>query len=92
MGATYVHPEVQIQVFDSNTNNSVSEIQHINLGEGIPFRTLTYPYQRNWNEGSLFYKNDIIPSVRSQEQILHDSAYPPVNKMPNNFWGKKPSC
>ena len=92
MGATYVHPEVQIQVFDSSTGKSVSEVQHINLGEGIPFRTLTYPYQRNWNEGALFYKNDTIPSIRSQEQILLDSAYPPVNKMPNNFWGKKPAC
>ena len=92
MGATYIHPEVQIQVFDSNTNKSVSEIQHINLGEGIPFRTLTYPYQRNWNDGALFYKNDTLPSVRSQEQILYDSAYPPVNKMPSNFWGKKPPC
>lgn len=91
MGATYVHPEVQIQVFDSN-NRSVSEIQHINLGEGIPFRTLTYPSQRDWNEGPLFYKEDNLPAVRSQEQILKDSAYPNINKVPRNFWGKKPPC
>ena len=90
MGATYVSPEVQIQVCDSNGKN-VSNIQHINLGEGIPFRTLTWPKQRDWNEGALFYKVE-NNQVRSQEQILKDSAYPRVNKMPSNFWGKKPPC
>tara|TARA_Y200000002_G_C22682641_1_gene664706 strand:- start:1750 stop:2418 length:669 start_codon:yes stop_codon:yes gene_type:complete len=92
MGATYIHPEVQLQLFDNNTNKSVSEIQHVNLGEGIPYRTLTYPYQRNWNNGPMFYKKDTMPSIRSQEQILLDSAYPDNNKMPKNFWGKKPPC
>jgi len=93
MGTVYVHPEVQIQVFDSVTNKSVSEIQHINLGEGIPFRTLTYPYQRDWNKGPMFYTNsNSMPSIRSQEQILRDSAYPNKNSMPANFWGKKPPC
>lgn len=90
MGATYVPPEVQIQVCDGNGKN-VSNIQHINLGEGIPFRTLTWPKQRDWNEGALFYKVE-NNQVRSQEQILKDSAYPKVNKMPPNFWGKKPPC
>ena len=92
MGSVYVHPEVQVQVFDSATNKSVSEVQHINLGEGIPFRTLTYPYQRDWNEGPMFYKVPNIPFIRSQEQILKDSAYPSTNTMPKNFWGKKPPC
>ena len=92
MGTIYIKPEVQIQVFDNQTNKEVSEIQHINLGEGIPFRTLTYPYQRNWNEGSLFYRNTKMPTLRNQEQILQESAYPLTNTMPNNFWGKKPPC
>lgn len=92
MGTRYVHPEVQLQVFDTNTNKSVSEIQHVNLGEGIPYRTLTYPKQRNWNNGPEFYKKDILPSIRTQEQILLDSAYPETNTMPRNFWGKKPPC
>lgn len=92
MGTVYVKPEVQIQVFDSNTNKSVSQIQHINLGEGVPFRTLTYPTQRNWNEGPLFYKNNQMPVLRNQEQILLESAYPLTNTVPKNFWGKKPPC
>ena len=92
MGTVYVKPEVQIQVYDAGTNKAVSEVQHINLGEGIPFRTLTYPYQRNWNEGPLLYKNTQMPAVRTQEQILVSSAYPSTNTMPKNFWGKKPPC
>lgn len=91
MGATYIHPEVQIQIFDSNTKKNVSEIQHVNLGEGIPYRTLTYPSQRDWNKGPSFYKPS-QSAIRTQEQILLDSAYPSVNKVPNNFWGKKPPC
>lgn len=90
MGATYVSPEVQIQVCDVNGKN-LSNVQHINLGEGIPFRTLTWPNQRDWNKGALFYKVE-NNHVRSQEQILKDSAYPKVNKIPSNFWGKKPPC
>jgi hypothetical protein len=88
MGATYVPPEVQIQVCDEN-NNNVSDVQHINLGQGIPFRTLTWPNQRNWNNGAMFYNVPNLP-VRNQEQILKDSAYPKVNVMPKNFWGTKP--
>ena len=90
MGATYVHPEVQIQVFDSN-NRSVSEIQHINLGEGIPFRTLTYPAppSKKPRTSPLFYCEP-RHGVRTQEQILRDSAYPSKNIMPDNFWGKRP--
>ena len=88
MGTEYVFPEVMVKIFD-NKNTPVSNIQHINLGEGIPFRTLTWPWQRDWNEGPLFYKVDNLP-VRNQYQILVDSAYPKTNTMPNNFWGLKP--
>lgn len=88
MGTEYVFPEVMVKIFDNN-NTPVSNIQHINLGEGIPFRTLTWPWQRDWNEGSLFYKVDNLP-VRNQYQILVDSAYPKTNNMPQNFWGLKP--
>lgn len=88
MGTEYVFPEAMVKIFDTK-NTPVSNIQHINLGEGIPFRTLTWPWQRDWNEGSLFYKVDNLP-VRNQYQILLDSAYPKNNTMPQNFWGLKP--
>ena len=29
-----------------------------------------------------------MPPTRTQEQILRDSRYPDLNKMPKDFWGK----
>lgn len=89
MGTEYVFPEVMIRVFNDK-DSPISDTQHINLGEGIPFRSLTWGWQRNWNEGPLFYKNDNLP-VRNQFQILLDSAYPKTNTMPDNFWGLRPA-
>lgn len=60
----------------------------IKLEDSIPFRTLTYPQART---SAMFY-NTTLP-VRSQEQILRDSAYPQDSfKTPNNFWALKPPC
>ena len=88
MGTEYVFPEVMIKVFNSK-DIAVSNTQHINLGEGIPFRSLTWSWERDWNDGPLFYKNENLP-VRTQHQILLDSAYPKTNTMPKNFWGLRP--
>ena len=73
----------------NDKNIAVSKIQHINLSEGIPFRTLTWSPKRNWSNGPMFYNNKDLP-IRSQYEILLDSAYPNINKVPANFWGKKP--
>ena len=87
MGTVYVPPQVKI-LFVSKDNQQLIESKIIHLGEGIPFRTLTYPSQRDWNKGPLFYTNKEIPKkVRTQYEILMDSAYPSDNKMPANFWG-----
>lgn len=88
MGTLYVDPEVKIQVVDKN-GNGISKIQSIKVGDGIPFRTLTWPVQRNWNKGPMFYYNPNL-TVRSQYQILLDSAYKPNEPVPNNFWGSVP--
>jgi hypothetical protein len=89
LGTKYVAPEVKIQIVDAN-GKELTPISSIPLGSGIPFRTLTFPTQRNWNKGPLFYCNQNLP-VRSQEQILRDSSYPALNKVPNNFWGTMPT-
>jgi hypothetical protein len=89
MGTFLVGPEVKIQAFDEN-NKAVSDIQIISLGNSIPFRTLTWPQKRDWNKGPLFYVNKEMPLIRTQYQILMDSAYPSDGKTPDNFWGKKP--
>jgi hypothetical protein len=88
LGTVYVPPHVKIMLVDCN-NEPLSEPQVIDLGEGIPFRTLTWPKERDWNKGSLFYDNKNL-TVRTQYEILLDSAYPLQNTMPRNFWGTKP--
>ncbi len=88
MGSIYVPPEVKICIL-SNKNIPVSNIQIINLGYGVPFRSLTFPPERKF-KGSLHYLNKNQPLNRSQYDILLSSGYPEKNVMPNNFWGEKP--
>ena len=88
MGTVYIEPNIRLILCDKN-NKEIGEVVYVNLGEGIPFRTLTWPVQRNWNKGSEFYVNKDLP-VRTQFQILVDSAYPSTNIMPKNFWGRMP--
>ena len=88
MGTVYVPPQVKVKVCNDK-NIAVSKIQQINLGEGIPFRTLSWSPKRDWNKGPMFYCNNNLP-VRTQYQILVDSAYPTVNNVPKNFWGSMP--
>ena len=88
MGSVYIEPHVKLIVVDEN-NEPLTDVEIIRLANGIPFRTLTLPSLRNWNKGPLFYENKDLP-VRTQYQILVDSAYPDKNVMPSNFWGKKP--
>lgn len=88
MGTKLIEPQVKLRLVDSN-NKELSEIYKINLGNHIPFRSLSWNPQRDWNKGPLFYNNPNLP-IRTQEQILKDSAYPSTNKQPDNFWGLKP--
>lgn len=88
MGTIYVPPHVKLALYNDN-NTQIGNIKDVFLGEGIPFRTLTWPEQRKWSDGPLFYINNNL-RVRNQNQILLDSAYPCVNKVPDNFWGLTP--
>jgi hypothetical protein len=89
LGSIYVEPHVKLMIVDQD-NNMIGDMKIINLGEGIPYRTLTYPMQRDFNEGPLFYKRKEVDIIRGQYQILLDSAYPSKNIVPNNFWGLTP--
>ena len=82
-------------VNSNNNNNKKSDnLYHtIQIDEGVPFRTLTYPAppSNNPRDSPMFYYcNKSKLPVRTQEQVLLDSGYPEVNDMPNNFWGLKP--
>lgn len=90
LGTIFVPPEVRIRVCSKTKGTAVSDIQVVRLGENIPFRSLDYPNQRNFLNGPFFYDNTQMPAVRSQYQILMDSAYPSQNIQPPNFWGLTP--
>lgn len=87
LGSLYIPPHVHIKVCDGD------EDKHhvIELGEGVPYRTLTYPSPPGNKPrlSAMFYCNPNLP-VRSQEQILRDSAYPSGHKMADDFWGLRP--
>ena len=85
-----INEDINNKVQDVINSNEFHTIQ---IDEGIPFRTLTYPSppSKNPRTSPMFYhcgKNQL--PIRGQEQVLRDSGYPEVNKMPNNFWGLKP--
>ena len=87
LGSLYIPPHVHLKVCDGKNEKYHS----IKISEGIPFRTLTYPAppSKKPRKCPLFYHNPRL-TVRSQEQILRDSGYPSENKMPDDFWGKRP--
>jgi hypothetical protein len=91
LGTVYVKPHVNIKVNDSR-NPSGGETHKIELGEGVPFRTLTYapPPSTYPRKNALFYSGRESLPVRTQEQILRSAAFPEKNIYPNNFWGLKP--
>jgi hypothetical protein len=93
LGSELIKPLLNISICGNN------KVETIKLNNGIPYRFLNHPanidYKSNLVKiykpsGPNFYVNHL--PIRSQEQILRDSAYP-VNsdKMPDNFWGLKPA-
>ncbi len=85
LGSLLVEPIVHVKVCGDNT------VHHIPLNNAIPYRTLTYPAppSKNPRISPMFYNNCNLP-VRSQEQILKDSAYRADKLVEDNFWGLRP--
>jgi len=88
LGSLYIPPNINFKICDSPD----AKPQTITIGQGIPFRTLTYPAppSKNPRNGPRFYDNPDLP-IRTQEKILRDSGYPCKNEMPDNFWGLRPT-
>lgn len=86
LGSLYVPPVLHVKVCGEDT------VHHIPISSGIPFRTLTYPAppSKNPRSNAMFYCTGDLP-IRSQEQILRDSAYRSEVPMPDNFWGLRPA-
>lgn len=91
LGSLYIPPHVHLKICESGYDKYFS----VKIGAGIPYRTLTHPSPPSLNPrvDGTFYHNEEL-TVRSQEQILRDSAYPEYNtippEIPSNFWGKRP--
>lgn len=86
LGSVYVKPHVQLILTEKG---EIVKVYTVKISEGIPFRTLSYP-DNPPRCSPLFYGNrDQLP-VRTQEQVLRDSAYPDTNETPDNFWGLRP--
>lgn len=89
LGTVMIQPTVFLEYF---TNDGKKRNTSIKLSDGIPYRMLTYPMSFTLaRKDAMFYNNHHHLPVRSQEQVLRDSAYPSVNRMPDNFWGLKPA-
>ena len=89
LGTVYMMPHVYIQV---NSKDKIGTPVLVRAGEGTPFRLLTYPPVPATAPrcSPNFYAAGASQPVRTQEQILRDSAYPSTNEMPKNFWGLTP--
>ena len=88
LGSVYVEPCVHIKVCEEGGDNKVHRIA---LGNGIPFRMLTYPPSlpnTAARKNPMFYSGRQDLPMRNQEQLLRESGYPQENIMPSNFWGK----
>lgn len=90
LGSAYVKPHLNLQI---NSMGKLGPVSVVSLGEGIPFRLLTYPPipETAPRTSPAFYDVRHYLPVRTQEQILRDSDYPNNLKMPANFWGLRPS-
>jgi len=87
MGAEYVNPNVKI-LFNDQDGNMYGKIITVSLGEGIPYRSTTWPRKRNWLNGPLFYAGNETLPFRTAEKTL-ESFYYPVREY-SNFWGTRP--
>jgi hypothetical protein len=87
LGSVLIDPSIHIKI--ANRDDFFDTIQ---LGEGYPYRTLTYPSDRTQNarENPMFYHQEKLP-IRGQEAILRASAYPSHFKSAPNFWGMRPA-
>lgn len=90
LGTVYVPPTLYIEyITDNDQKRNIS----IKLSDGIPYRSLTHPgpgQNTAVRANPMFYATQFGLPVRSQEQVLRDSAYPRENKMAPDFWGLKP--
>ena len=92
-GATFVPPTVFVKVISKNDHTKSLRASY-SVGEmAVPYRTLNYCYPNSVisrHTGPDFYNTRNSLPIRTQYNILIDSAYPCQDVMAENFWGLKP--
>lgn len=84
-GNNLIQPELMLKY----RNGNEEKVIRIPLGNAYPYRFQNWP--KLWEQDKAkFYGGGWQLPVRTQEQILRDSAYPTTNEMPPNHWGLKP--
>lgn len=92
-GSVYVPPTVFIKVISKKNPSKVAYYSQQLSQLATPYRALNYTMPstvKNHHNGPAFYSGRRNLPVRSQYDILVDSAYPCKDEMPSNFWGLKP--
>lgn len=83
LGTVLIPPTLYLRLF----KDSQEHIVPVPICPPIPYRTNTYNNERI---NTMFYDNVHNLPVRSQEQVLRDSAYS-INRYVQSFWNSKPS-
>lgn len=89
LGSILVPPTLYVQYYDMHDN--LKTVNYTIDQQGIPYRHLTYPSQRN---NVSFYETQFKLWPRSQEHILRSSEYkrypgtPPYST--EQYWGLRP--
>ena len=88
LGSVYIPPHINFKICEDGKKDAYFSVQ---IDDGIPFRMLTYPAPptKKPRTSAMFY-SEPEKCARTQESILRASAYPEINKMPDNFWGDRP--
>ena len=85
LGNKLVLPTLFISYINGSGKERITEIV---VDEQVPYRFLQVPYQRH--DATFYHAHHNLP-VRTQEQVLLDSQYPPSKKMNNDYWGLRPA-
>lgn len=84
LGSVYIQPTLYLTW---TTSHGQQKTLPVPVAQGIPYRKLTYPWQRSSVD---FYSHLWDLPVRTQEQVLRDSAYDVKKEHTPLFWGLKP--
>lgn len=89
LGSLYIPPHINMKYCVEGVPDQYFSVQ---IDDGIPYRMLTYPAPptKKPRINPMFYCEP-EKGARTQESILRASTYPIDNKMPDNFWGDRPT-